>query len=248
MADQYYVTEGYVEQGYYTYIADASIILDTSFEQSAIPDFVPGFNISLNSDYQISNIPEVNRSTTLAIDTIITLFEQSDRIRTDSSNLETSTGLTIDAQVIKSVDLALVSEYQQQINHNLISSTSVDLFTEINQTIVPTKQLISTIDLLTDYVLSLDESIIESETTQLATETIIGIIPNIITDTIIGLNTIYDQVSDSSKVVNTTIDLSTDYTMIAIGTIAQFKYVYMIQPETREYMIEYEEREYLIKE
>ena len=248
MADQYYVETGYVDDGYYAYIADATIVLDASFEQTTIADFIPGFNIALNSEYQLSNIPEVNRSTQLTLDTIITLFEQSDRIRTDSSTQSSEFNFTINVEVIRESSINLESNYQVLANTNIITDTNIDLLTEYQQQINETRLRQSSIDQFSEYTLVVDESIIESETTYLNSEWLFDIVPNIITDTTIDLVTDYQQISQVSRVVETSVNIASYFEFSATGIVAQFKYVYMIAPETRDYMIEYEERTYIIEE
>jgi hypothetical protein len=84
----------------------------------------------------LSAVPEINRSTTAALDNIVSLSLQSARIRDTQIALTTSVALTVAAQTIKSSTVALQTSAAQTTQAQRVVVNTAQLNTVVSQTVI----------------------------------------------------------------------------------------------------------------
>lgn len=231
--DQFYVDAGYVDDNYFTYIADANVQLvsdynisgsnnrvrsssvqyTSNFTISIYPEYGNVISVLLLSDYQLSNTPTVNRSTTIALDTIVTLSLQAGKIVDVPVNL--SANYTFNANITLKVDLK--------------STNTINIVPEIARD--------NTIQLLSDYTSTIDNIRLRSTTDILPSDYTINITNNVEKNVSVHYVSSYSSNITSNRLRDTNIPFVSNYTLLSIAGKPVIKYVYIIPYEERVWIV-----------
>ena len=132
MSDQYYVDAGYVDDGYYVYIADAvsaqsstvSLSVAAAVTVSAVADFGSLFTPSITANAEVNGIPNLTSEFSITVTAV-------KNTATDIT-LSNIVNLSLSAAPIRSTSINLNSDSTQQADLLKISTTAVSLNSIIN--------------------------------------------------------------------------------------------------------------------
>lgn len=195
-----------------TRLRNATISLNSNY--TLLSKIVTSGNvIQLLSNFNLSNTPTVNRSTNIALNTILTLSLQSVRIVEVSVNLQTN--YTLKSAISDTV--SLVSNFS------------------INE--VPTKVISSSVNMTSNFTSSITNNTIKHSTINVNSNYTVNSINNRIRNSNGIFSTINTLVVNSSREVDNIITLSSHYTILSIAGRPVIKYVYVIPYEERVWIV-----------
>ena len=133
MADQYYVDSGYVDDGYYVYIADAVSAQSSEFSQtasvnvtaSASADFGALFTPSITANASVNGIPDFSSEFTISVDPV--------KNTATSITLDNIVNISLSAAPIRSTSISLNGTFTQSAQLQRIRFTDSNLNTEFAQ-------------------------------------------------------------------------------------------------------------------
>lgn len=216
--DQLYVEEGYIDSGYFTYIADASANLNSNFTISVIPDSINGIT-NLLVTTSLSCTPTVNRSTQIHLDTIVTLNEQAVKITQSSSNLNVSASINAIPNGIFSAISQLPSNFDITANENTIRSNSAAFFAQFDLYDVGNIKTSGASLQFTSSSLSATPNVLRYESSHLTSQFNINSNSNITTSGIIHLNSIATININENRLRYESSHLTSQFSLYDVGNI-----------------------------
>jgi len=135
--DQNYFDDGYIEAGYYTYIAEAESNVSVAVTVDCIANIVTSYtqgeaSLSMEAYANIDFVRQ--RITEVTLDTIVTLSEQSVLLVRLSSSLDTTSTLTATGELLEGLTSNLNSSSELSCSANVIKTTTVSLASNFTQT------------------------------------------------------------------------------------------------------------------
>jgi hypothetical protein len=110
MSDQFYTEEGYVETGYFVYIADAEALLPAIATKITVLTQVSDFFIPMDVLADLTAVGEATLAGSSDIDAVFNTAIDADVIRSTGADFVFAADLAIDLERIRTTDVALIAE------------------------------------------------------------------------------------------------------------------------------------------
>lgn len=269
MMDLTFYDDDYIDDGYYNYVADASVSCPAYYGMTAIPDVQHlAITVTMTANYGQLSKPTVNRSTTIALATIVTLNEQAAKIRHNSAGLTSNYNQTVsdnrirgnastqNAQFSLSTgpiinyvhgSASLNANYSQSTLNTKIKKSTVALTAVYSETIHPARTVRSSSTMNAVYSETVSANSVKTSRLYAYSTYSQSSVASRIRSTLITQSAIFTQHVLGGKIQIGAVFMNAVYTIFEKPSDLRFKYIWKIIPEVWAYKIHEETRIYKIR-